>query len=200
MQSISSVMTFGMNQILIRFTETAVAVFGVYFKLQSFIFMPVFGVTNALVPIVGYNYGAQKKQRILQTVKMACIMSVSIMLIGMVIFQLAPGLLMKMFNASDTMQVIGQYALRIISLSFALAGVDIVFSSVFQAMGDGMKSLWMSVIRQLLVLLPCAYALSLTGILNVVWLSFTIAELVAFVVGILLFRRLYRQRIAPLPD
>ena len=200
MQSISSVMTFGMNQILIRFTETAVAVFGVYFKLQSFIFMPVFGVTNALVPIVGYNYGAQKKQRILQAVKMACIMSVSIMLIGMVIFQLAPGLLMKMFNASDTMQVIGQYALRIISLSFALAGVDIAFSSVFQAMGDGMKSLWMSVIRQLLVLLPCAYALSLTGILNVVWLSFTIAELVAFVVGILLFRRLYRQRIAPLPD
>ena len=147
-----------------------------------------------------YKRQAQKKQRILQTVKMACIMSVSIMLIGMVIFQLAPGLLMKMFNASDTMQVIGQYALRIISLSFALAGVDIVFSSVFQAMGDGMKSLWMSVIRQLLVLLPCAYALSLTGILNVVWLSFTIAELVAFVVGILLFRRLYRQRIAPLPD
>lgn len=200
MQCIGSVMVFGVNRILISFTTTATAVFGAYFKLQSFIFMPVFGVTNALVPIVGYNYGAQKKQRILQTVKMACIMSVSIMLIGMVIFQLAPGLLMKMFNASDTMQVIGQYALRIISLSFALAGVDIVFSSVFQAMGDGMKSLWMSVIRQLLVLLPCAYALSLTGILNVVWLSFTIAELVAFVVGILLFRRLYRQRIAPLPD
>ena len=199
-QSIGSVMMFGMNRILISFTEAATAVFGAYFKLQSFIFMPVFGVTNALVPIVGYNYGAQKKQRILQAVKMACIMSVSIMLIGMVIFQLAPGLLMKMFNASDTMQVIGQYALRIISLSFALAGVDIAFSSVFQAMGDGMKSLWMSVIRQLLVLLPCAYALSLTGILNVVWLSFTIAELVAFVVGILLFRRLYRQRIAPLPD
>ena len=200
MQSISSVMTFGMNQILIRFTETAVAVFGVYFKLQSFIFMPVFGVTNALVPIVGYNYGARKKKRILQTVKMACIMSVSIMFLGTLIFQLAPGLLMELFNASDTMKNIGRYALRIISLSFVLAGVDIVFSSVFQAMGDGMKSLWMSVIRQLLVLLPCAYLLSLTGILNVVWLSFTVAELVSFVFGIILFRRLHRQRIAPLPD
>ena len=200
MQSISSVMTFGMNQILIGFTETAVAVFGVYFKLQSFVFMPVFGLTSALVPIVGYNYGAQQKTRILQTIKLACIMSVSIMAIGTLIFQLAPDLLMAMFQASDAMKQIGGYALRLISLSFILAGVDIVFSSMFQAMGDGVKSLMMSAVRQLVVLLPCAYLFSLTGELNAVWLSFLAAELVSFVLGIVFFRKIYRSTISRLPN
>ena len=200
MQSISSVMTFGMNQILIGFTETAVAVFGVYFKLQSFVFMPVFGVTSAMVPIIGYNYGAQQKTRILKTIKLACVMSVSIMAAGTLIFQLAPDALMAMFQASDTMKEIGGYALRIISLSFILAGVDIVFSSMFQAMGDGVKSLMMSAVRQLVVLLPCAYLFSLTGNLNIVWLSFFAAELVSFALGMFFFRKIYRGTISRLPN
>lgn len=200
MQSISSVMTFGMNQILIGFTETAVAVFGVYFKLQSFVFMPVFGVTNALVPIVGYNYGAQQKTRIVKTIKLACVMVVSIMAIGTLIFQAVPGLLMAMFQASDTMKEIGSYALRIISISFVLAGVGIVLSSVFQAMGDGVKSLVMSAVRQLVVLLPCAYLFSLAGNLNVVWFSFLVAELVSVTLGLLFFRKLYRRTISQLPN
>ena len=138
MQSIGSVMTFGMNKILIAFTETAVSVFGVYFKLQSCRFMPVFGVTNALVPIVGYNYGARSSQRIQQATRLSLLMTTAIMALGTVIFHVAPGPLLSLFSASDTMLSIGIPALRIISVSFCFAGVAIVFSSVFQALGDGM--------------------------------------------------------------
>ena len=125
MQSIGSVMTFGMNKILIAFTETAVSVFGVYFKLQSFVFMPVFGVTNALVPIVGYNYGARSSQRIQQATRLSLLMTTAIMALGTVIFQVAPGPLLSLFSASDTMLSIGIPALRIISISFRLSSVTL---------------------------------------------------------------------------
>lgn len=163
MQSIGSVMTFGMNKILIAFTETAVSVFGVYFKLQSFVFMPVFGVTNALVPIVGYNYGARSSQRIQQATRLSLLMTTAIMALGTVIFQVAPG------PAAEPVQRIGHDALHRHSRpahhlrQLLLRGVAIVFSSVFQALGDGMLSLVMSAVRQLLLLLPCAFVLAKLG-------------------------------------
>ena len=195
MQSIGSVMTFGMNKILIAFTETAVSVFGVYFKLQSFVFMPVFGVTNALVPIVGYNYGARSSQRIQQATRLSLLMTTAIMALGTVIFQVAPGPLLSLFSASDTMLSIGIPALRIISVSFCFAGVAIVFSSVFQALGDGMLSLVMSAVRQLLLLLPCAFVLAKLGGLDAVWLSFLIAEVASVTLAVVFYRSLYNKKI-----
>ena len=195
MQSISSVMNFGMNKILIAFTETAVSVFGVYFKLQSFVFMPVFGVTNALVPIVGYNYGARSSQRIQQATRLSLLMTTAIMALGTVIFQVAPGPLLSLFSASDTMLSIGIPALRIISVSFCFAGVAIVFSSVFQALGDGMLSLVMSAVRQLLLLLPCAFVLAKLGGLDAVWFSFLIAEVASVTLAVVFYRSLYNKKI-----
>ena len=195
MQSIGSVMTFGMNKILIAFTETAVSVFGVYFKLQSFVFMPVFGVTNALVPIVGYNYGARSSQRIQQATRLSLLMTTAIMALGTVIFQVAPGPLLSLFSASDTMLSIGIPALRIISVSFCFAGVAIVFSSVFQALGDGMLSLVMSAVRQLLLLLPCAFVLAKLGGLDAVWFSFLIAEVASVTLSVVFYRSLYNKKI-----
>lgn len=195
MQSIGSVMTFGMNKILIAFTETAVSVFGVYFKLQSFVFMPVFGVTNALVPIVGYNYGARSSQRIQQATRLSLLMTTAIMALGTVIFQVAPGSLLSLFSASDTMLSIGIPALRIISVSFCFAGVAIVFSSVFQALGDGMLSLVMSAVRQLLLLLPCAFVLAKLGGLDAVWFSFLIAEVASVTLAVVFYRSLYNKKI-----
>ncbi len=195
MQSIGSVMTFGMNKILIAFTETAVSVFGVYFKLQSFVFMPVFGVTNALVPIVGYNYGARSSQRIQQATRLSLLMTTAIMALGTVIFQVAPGPLLSLFSASDTMLSIGIPALRIISVSFCFAGVAIVFSSVFQALGDGMLSLVMSAVRQLLLLLPCAFVLAKLGGLDAVWFSFLIAEVASVTLAVVFYRSLYNKKI-----
>ena len=195
MQSIGSVMTFGMNKILIAFTETAVSVFGVYFKLQSFIFMPVFGLNNALVPIVGYNYGARSSQRIQQATRLSLLMTTAIMALGTVIFQVAPGPLLSLFSASDTMLSIGIPALRIISVSFCFAGVAIVFSSVFQALGDGMLSLVMSAVRQLLLLLPCAFVLAKLGGLDAVWFSFLIAEVASVTLAVVFYRSLYNKKI-----
>ena len=195
MQSIGSVMTFGMNKILIAFTETAVSVFGVYFKLQSFVFMPVFGVTNALVPIVGYNYGARSSQRIQQATRLSLLMTTAIMALGTVIFQVAPGPLLSLFSASDTMLSIGIPALRIISVSFCFAGVAIVFSSVFQALGDGILSLVMSAVRQLLLLLPCAFVLAKLGGLDAVWFSFLIAEVASVTLAVVFYRSLYNKKI-----
>ena len=195
MQSIGSVMTFLMNQILIAFSATAVAVFGVYFKLQSFVFMPVFGVTNALVPIVGYNYGARSSQRIQQATRLSLLMTTAIMALGTVIFQVAPGPLLSLFSASDTMLSIGIPALRIISVSFCFAGVAIVFSSVFQALGDGMLSLVMSAVRQLLLLLPCAFVLAKLGGLDAVWFSFLIAEVASVTLAVVFYRSLYNKKI-----
>ena len=182
MQSIGSIMVFLMNKILLGFESTAATVFGVYFKLQSFVFMPVFGLNNGLIPIVAYNYGAGHKDRIKKTLKCGSIYAVSIMMIGLILAQLIPGPLLKMFNASDNMMSIGIPALRIICISFVFAGFAIVASGVFQGLGKSIYSLIVSVTRQLFVLIPAAYLLSLTGVLNLVWLSFPIAEIVSVAV------------------
>ena len=194
-------MVFGMNQILIAFTSTATAVFGVYFKLQSFVFMPVFGLNNGMVPIVAYNYGARRPDRIKQTIKLSVIYAVSIMFIGLLIFQFLPNVLLDLFRSEqDTgdMLTIGVPALRIISLSFLFAGFAIVCSSVFQALGHGVLSLVVSVVRQLMVLLPVAFLLSRIGGLAVVWWAFPIAELFSVGLSALFLRRVYRKEIHPL--
>ena len=201
MSSIGSVMVFGMNKILIAFTTTATAVFGVYFKLQSFVFMPVFGLNNGMVPIVAYNYGARRPDRIKQTIKLSVIYAVSIMFIGLLIFQFLPNVLLDLFRSEqDTgdMLTIGVPALRIISLSFLFAGFAIVCSSVFQALGHGVLSLVVSVVRQLMVLLPVAFLLSRIGGLAVVWWAFPIAELFSVGLSALFLRRVYRKEIHPL--
>ena len=193
MQSIGSLMTYGMNQILLAFTSTAATVFGVYFKLQSFVFMPIFGLNNGMVPIVAYNFGARNKERLTRTVKLSMVYAVCLMAAGFLVFQIFPAQLFAMFDASETMLAIGVPALRIISLSFVLAGFGIVSGSVFQALGNGVYSLIVSVARQLLVLLPVAFLLSLTGNLNVVWWAFPIAELVSFGVSVFFLIRIYRR-------
>ena len=200
MASIGSIMTFGMNKILIAFTSTASAVFGVYFKLQSFIFMPVFGLNNGTVPIIAYNYGARKPDRIVKTLKLAIIYAVSIMFFGLLAFQLIPDKLLMIFNASDLMQEIGVPALKIISLSFMAAGYGIACSSMFQALGHGMLSLYMSVVRQLVVLLPAAFILSKIGGLNYVWFAFPIAEISSLVLATVFLINIYKKKIAPLKE
>lgn len=179
MQAIGSVMTYGMNRILISFTSTATAVFGVYFKVQSFVYMPVFGLNNGMVPIIAYNFGAGKKERVTKTVRLAVIYAMLIMAAGVVVFQLAPQFLLGMFNASDHMLAIGIPALRIISLGFLFAAFGIVSSSLFQALGNGVYSMLVSLARQLVVLLPVAWLLSLSGNLDLVWWAFPIAEVVS---------------------
>ena len=198
MGSISSVMVFGMNLILVTFTATATAVLGIYFKVQSFIFMPVFGLNNAMIPILGYNYGARRPDRIRQTIRLSIFSATAIMLVGVAVFQLLPDKLLLLFDASDDMLRIGTVALRLISISFVFAGYCIVCGSVFQAMGHGMLSLGVSVGRQLLVLLPVAWLLSLTGSLDAVWLSFPIAELASLTLSTLFLVRIYRRVIRPL--
>lgn len=195
MQSITSVMTFGINKILIMFTSTAVSVFGVYFKMQSFVFMPVFGLNNGMVPIVAYNYGAKKKKRIIQTVKMSIVIATGIMLFGFAIFQIFPSQLLKMFNATDDMLTIGTYALRIISISFIFAGFCIILLSVFQALGHGMLSLIVSLIRQLVVILPVAFILAKLGGLHAVWYAFPIADIFSVTFSIIFLRKIYHTTI-----
>lgn len=178
MQAIGSVMTFSMNNILGKFSQEAENVFGIYFKLQSFIFMPVFGLNNGMVPIIAYNYGAKKKERIYATMRLSAITAVGYMLFGLAVFQLFPKTLLGFFNASCDMLKVGVPALRTISLSFMLAGFSIVSISTCQALGKSIYSLIVSVVRQLIVLIPCALLLSLSGKVNLVWWSFPIAELV----------------------
>ena len=179
MVAISSIMTFGMNKILIAFTSTAVAVFGAYYKLQSFVFMPIFGLNNGMVPIIAYNYGARKKERILKTIKLSILTAVSIMLVGLIIFQTIPRVLLGLFSASEQMMQIGVPALRIICISFLFAGYCVITSSIFQAFGNGLWSLIISFMRQLVVLLPLAYLMSKTGNITLVWLSYPVAELMS---------------------
>ena len=198
MQSIGSVMTFGMNKILIVFSSTAAAVFGVYFKLQSFIFMPVFGLNNGVVPIIAYNYGAHKPDRIKRVFKLACMYAVGIMFIGMLLFQFGADQLLTLFSASDKMIEIGRVALRTISLSFLFAAFNIVCSSIFQALGHGMLSLWVSVIRQLVVLLPAAFVLAKWEGLTAVWWAFPIAEIVAFTLSLIFLRHILKKEVEPL--
>lgn len=193
MQSIGSVMTYGMNRILIGFTSTAVAVFGVYFKLQSFVFMPVFGLNNGMVPIIAYNYGAGERERLMKTLKLSIGYAVGIMTVGFLAFQVFPRQLFALFDASETMLAIGVPALRIISISFLLAGFCIVCGSLFQALGNGVYSMLVSIARQLIVLLPAAYLLSLTGQVNAVWLAFPIAELMSVVMTVIFMVRINQK-------
>lgn len=189
MQSIGSIMTFGMNTILIAFSTTATAVFGVYFKLQSFVFMPIFGLNNGMIPIIAYNLGAKQKKRMADTIRLAMIYATGMMIIGVILFEAIPQTLLGFFNASDAMIRIGTPALRIIAIHFIFAGFSIVCSATFQAVGKGTYSLLTSLIRQLLVLLPCAYALSLTGNLDLIWLCFPIAELFSATTSFILMKR-----------
>ena len=200
MQSIGSLTTFGMNNILLMFSSTAATVFGVYFKLQSFIFMPVFGLTNGMIPIIAYNYGARNKKRIYQTFKLSVIMSVSIMAVGVVIFQTIPGMLLGLFEASDHMLAIGVPALRIISLSFIFAGFCIICSASFQALGNGVYSMLMSFARQIVIILPVAFIFAKTLGLNAVWFSYPIAELVSVVMCVFMLKRIIDKKVKHLED
>ena len=192
MQSIGSVMMFGMNKILISFTEAATAVFGAYFKLQSFIFMPCFGLNNAMVPIVSYNYGAQKFDRVRKTVRLTVFTAIGIMCVGCALFELIPETLLGMFSPTDEMLSIGRVALRIIGVHFPLAGFSIIAGSACQALGKPIYALINSVCRQIVVLLPAAYLLSLTGRLELVWLAFPIAEVVSVILNATFLRLTYR--------
>lgn len=192
-QAIGSVMTYGMNLILIAFTSTATAVFGVYYKLQSFIFMPVFGLNNGMVPIISYNYGAGKKDRVIKIIKLSIGYAVGIMCVGFLLMQIIPDKLLLMFDASETMLGIGVPALRAISTSFLFAGFCIVCGSVFQALGNGVYSMVVSVMRQLVVLLPVAYLLSKLGEINYVWWAFPIAEIFSLTFSAFFMVRIYRK-------
>ncbi|MBQ7053194.1 MAG: MATE family efflux transporter [Clostridia bacterium] len=192
MQSIGSVMTFLMNQILIAFSSTAVAVFGVYFKLQSFVFMPVFGMNNGTVPIVAYNYGARRADRMMQAIRYSIAAAMVILSCGMVIFHTATVPLLSIFDASEEMIRIGVPALRIISLSFPVAGFCIGCGTVFQALGYSIYSMINSLVRQLVVLIPCAFAIGrITGDVTLVWYSFVIAEVFSLALSVMFLRRIY---------
>ena len=198
MGSIGSVMTYCVNRILDGFSSTAVAVFGVYFKLQSFFFMPVFGLNNAMVPLIAYNYGARRPARMKQTIRWAVIYACSIMALGLLLMQLMPDVFLRLFDASDDMLRIGVPALRTISLAFVGAGYAIVLSSTFQALGKGLYSMFVSIARQLVVLVPAAWLLSRTGQLSAVWWAFPIAELMSALVSTLFFLHLKKTLLLPL--
>lgn len=189
MASIGSLTTYIMDVILFRFSSTAVAVYGAYFKLQSFIFMPVFGLNNGMVPIVAYNYGAQKPERIHKTFKIAMAYAVTIMLLGLMVFQLFPTVLLSLFDASPDMVVIGVPALRRISLAFIFAGICIISSSTCQALGYSIYGMMISIARQIVVLIPCALLLSKTGVLDNVWLAFPIAEIASLIISLFCLKR-----------
>ena len=189
MQSIGSVMTFTMNRILISFTEAATAVFGAYFKLQSFIFMPVFGLNNGMVPIVSYNFGAARPERVKKTIKLTITIAVCIMTAGLILFETIPGVLLGLFSPSEEMMSIGVAALRIIGIHFPVAGFCIIAGSVFQAIGNPVYSLICSVCRQLVVLLPAAWLLAQTGNLTLVWFAFPIAEVMSLIMSLIFLRK-----------
>ncbi len=201
MGAIGSFMTYGVNKILFAFEEvgkTAAAVFGVYFKLQSFVFMPVFGLNNGMVPIVSYNYGAKRPDRITQTIRLSAIYAVAIMAAGVAVVQLIPDKLLLLFDASEQMLTIGVPALRIISTCFVFAGFSIVCSSVFQALGNSIFSMIMSITRQLAVLLPAAYILAHAFGLHAVWYAFPIAEFASLALSIIMLSHTYKKVIMPL--
>ena len=198
MQCVGSLMTFGMNLILMAFSSTAVAVFGVYFKLQSFVFMPIFGLNNGMVPIISYNYGARRPERVKKTIRLAVCYAEGIMVLGFCIFEFFPGQVLGLFSASQAMLTIGIPAMRIICLHFLLAGTSIVLSSVFQALGNGLFSLIVSVCRQLFVLLPTAWLLAQTGNVNNVWWAFLIAEIVSVLMSLAFYAHINKTIIVPL--
>lgn len=195
MMAIGSVLTYYYNKILLMFSSTAVSVYGVYFKLNSFIFMPVFGLNSGMIPIIAYNYGARNKKRILDTTKLSIAVATAIMILGVIIFQTIPDKLLGMFDASENMLEIGVTAFRIVSISFIFAGYNIIIGSVFQALGNGVYSLIVSVVRQLVVILPIAYLLAINFGLDEIWWSYPLSEIVAVVLSTVFFIRLYRQKI-----
>lgn len=195
MQSIGSAMTYLMNKILIGFSSTAVAVFGVYFKLQSFIFMPIFGLNNGMVPIIAFNYGAKSRERMMKTWKLSWLYATLIMLVGTLAFETIPGTLFKLFDASDYMLSIGIPALRIIGVHFPVAAFCIVTGSMFQALGKSVYSMITSIMRQIVVLLPAAYLLSLLGNVEYVWWCFPIAEVMSAAATTFYFFRIKRKYI-----
>ena len=198
MNGIGSVMTFGLNQILQGFQETATGVLGVYFKLQSFFFMPLYGINNAAISILAFNYGAKNPKRIMKTLKIACVVAMIIMVTGFVVFAFFPQVFIGMFNPSEHFMEMGCTALRIISLGFPIAADCVILTSIFQALGNGVDSAVISLSRQLLVLLPVAWLLSLSGNVNLVWWAFPISEVASALVSVALFVRLYRKKIKPL--
>lgn len=199
MSCISSLTCFVMNMILIAYSSTAVAVFGVYFKLQSFVFMPVFGLNNGMVPIIAYNYGAQKPERIHKTIRLGMVYAVAIMVVGLLVFQLIPKELLRMFDASDAMLEIGAPALRIMSLAFVFAGIGIVSGSSCQAFGYSVYSMLISIARQIVVLIPAAYLLSLTGVLRSIWFAFPIAEIFSLILSLFFLRTTLKKTGLALP-
>lgn len=199
MQSIGSVMNYIMNQILMGFSSTATAVFGVYYKLQSFIFMPIFGLNNGMVPIVAFNYGARSRDRMMKAWKYSWIYATVIMFVGALAFELIPGFLLGFFNASETMLEIGIPALRIIGVHFPVAAFCIITGSVFQALGKSTYSMVTSIMRQVVVLLPAAYLLSLLGKVDYVWWSFPIAEVMSAAATTFYFVRIYKKIISKIP-
>ena len=203
MNCVSSVMNFSMNQILLGFQavgETATAVFSIYYKLQSFFFMPLFGLNNATISIVAFNYGARSPERINKTLKLAVGMAMGFMIAGLLAFELLPGTLLSIFNLSDTFMDLGKTALRIIAIHFPIAAVCIALGASFPALGNGMYSTITALCRQLVVLLPAAYLLSLSGNVNLVWWAFPVAELMSLAVTIILFTRVYRKKVKPLQE
>ena len=200
MQSIGSIMVFGMNQILIAFSTTATAVFGVYFKLQSFIFMPLFGMNNGIVPIIAYNYGAQKRTRVTKTIKLSIVYAIGIMCFGFALFQTIPDKLFLLFEASDDMLAMGVPALKVISLHLPIAAVCIILGTVFQALGNAVYSMITSICRQLVVLLPVAYFLSRLGNVDLVWWAFPVAEVVAITLTLIFYAKIYKKIILKIED
>lgn len=200
MQSIGSIMTYCMNRILIEFSSTATAVFGVYFKLQSFFFMPVFGLNNGITPIIAYNYGAKQRKRMLKTIKLSLIVAFCLTFIGFLSFEAIPQVLLDMFNASEDMLTIGVPALRIIGIHYLIAWFCIVIGTVFQALGKAVFSMIVSIMRQLVVLIPAAYILAKLGGLHAVWWSFPIAEVISLLVTLFFFIKIYREIISKIPE
>ncbi len=201
MNSIGSFMTAAFNKIIMPLSEYAVNIFGIYFKLQSFVFMPVFGFNNGMISIVSYNYGARKKKRMLRTIKLGLVYAVSFMLFGFAIFQIFPGALLSMFNLSEeAITTVGIPALRTISISFIFAGFSIICSAVFQSFGYSLFSMFISIGRQLVTLLPVAFLLSLTGNINNVWWSYPIAEFVCVVLSVFFYLYIYKRKIKTIPD
>ena len=200
MQSIGSIMTYSMNRILIEFSSTATAVFGVYFKLQSFFFMPVFGLNNGITPIIAYNYGAQQRKRMIRTIRISLTTAFCLTFIGFLCFEGIPQVLLGMFNASEDMLIIGVPALRIIGIHYLIAWFCIIIGTVFQALGKAVFSMIVSIMRQLVALIPAAYILAKIGGLHAVWWSFPIAEVISLAVTLFFFTKIYRSIISKIPE
>ena len=200
MQSIGSIMTYCMNRILITFSSTATAVFGVYFKLQSFFFMPVFGLNNGITPIIAYNYGAKQRKRMIKTIKLSLLVSFCLTFIGFLSFEGIPQVLLGMFNASEDMLIIGVPALRIIGIHYLIAWFCIIIGTVFQALGKAVFSMIVSIMRQLVALIPAAYILAKIGGIHAVWWAFPIAELISLAVTLFFFTKIYRSIISKIPE